>query len=164
MSDQVTLSEFNRLPQSIAIDKLLRCCGSQSWAKQMVSKRPFDRRAEVLTEAKHIWDTLDESDRIEAFGAHPEIGERTKGGYASVEQAMALVSPEATLERVRKLNALYRSKFGFVFLIFASGRSSSEILTVLEKRLENTKEAEMDNAGEEQLRITLLRLERMVKE
>ena len=164
------LRELNALPTRQAHEKLLACCGSRNWTDAMVENRPFGELDELLDTAERVWHELETDDWLEAFAAHPRIGEDADEGdqteegeaFSEEEQAGAEEIGDATERRLRELNEQYYDKFGFIFIVFATGKSAEEMLEILEKRLENDRETEIENAASEQLEITKLRLRKLV--
>lgn len=145
------------------LDQLLKCCGSQRWAAAMVARRPFASKEELLRAADEEWFRLDHRDWMEAFSHHPRIGERVKSGtQESREQSGTKGASDATMLSLESMNRLYEQKFGFVFLIFATGKSADEMADALRLRLQNRREVELKNAAAEQAKITRLRLERLL--
>ncbi len=107
---------------------------------------------------------MDDNDRLEAFAAHPRIGERSASRWSQAEQAGASGADQEVVERLHQGNLDYEQRFGHVFLIRASGRSASEMLAALEERLTNDPETEMRIAAEQQRQITALRLDALLRE
>jgi 2-oxo-4-hydroxy-4-carboxy-5-ureidoimidazoline decarboxylase len=158
----MTLNELNALPGAQAEEELLKCCGSQRWAQAVASRRPFKSREDLHRTAEIEWLKLKYPDWLEAFSHHPRIGERKAQGFAKQEQSGASGASDATLLSLESLNRLYEAKFGFVFLIFATGKSAEEMLGTLQRRLQNGRDVELKNAVGEQAKITRLRLEKLL--
>jgi allantoicase len=140
---------------------LLRCCASLEWARRMCGTRPFRDWSSMLAEASKIWSSLGESDWLEAFAAHPRIGER-KAGWSAGEQSGTSTSSIETMNALADGNRLYEDRFGFVYLVCATGKGGEEMLSDLQRRLGNDRAVELRNAAEEQRKITELRLEKLV--
>lgn len=157
---------LNELPDEDARAELLRCCHSRRWAHAMNEARPFADTDELFERAESAWWELEPSDWLEAFAAHPRIGDRPDEGsttaeWSSAEQA-GMSSADATVQDIMAAgNRLYEDRFGHVFLICASGRTGEEMAGELTRRLQNTPEAELRTAAGEQAKITRLRLERL---
>ncbi|CAN1299473.1 Uric acid degradation bifunctional protein TTL [Linum perenne] len=136
----------------------LSCCGSTRFAKEMASASPFSSLDHAVSTARDIWfNKVDVNGWLEAFAAHPQIGQWSKG-----EQSTAIsTATNSILQELADWNAQYRQKFGFIFLIFASGRSSAEILLQLKKRYENRPIVEFEIAAQEQMKVTELRLAKL---
>jgi 2-oxo-4-hydroxy-4-carboxy-5-ureidoimidazoline decarboxylase len=159
----MTLNELNALPGAQAEVELLKCCGSQRWARTMAARRPFKSKDDLHRTAEIEWLKLKYPDWLEAFSHHPRIGDRAKAqGFAKQEQSGASGASDATLLSLESLNRLYEEKFGFVFLIFATGKSADEMLGTLQRRLQNGRDVELKNAVTEQAKITRLRLEKLL--
>jgi allantoicase len=140
---------------------LLKVCGSLRWTEAVASARPFASWDDLVARASSTWASLDEADWLEAFGAHPRIGER-KAGWSQQEQSGTSDAAEETMRSLADLNRAYEDKFGFVFLICATGKSAEEMLASLRSRLEHSRDEEVRIAADEQRKITELRLEKLV--
>jgi allantoicase len=164
------LRRFNSLPRTKAREALLDCCGSQMWVEQMLQRMPFPDIAYVLDTGEKIWAALDPSDWAEAFRHHPAIGGKSAEKIQSAkakkwskgEQAAARGASERTVAALARGNAEYQAKFGHVFLICATGKTSDEILASLTQRLPNNPGVELRIAAEEQRKITRIRLEKLL--
>lgn len=149
----------------------LACCGSNKFAKHMVAAGPFSTHQDAIHAARDIWfNKVDVNGWLEAFAAHPQIGQSpspdhkspTFAQWSKGEQSTALsTATELTLQELLEWNARYREKFGFVFLICASGRSTPEILAELKIRYQNRPIIEFEIAAQEQMKITELRLSKL---
>jgi OHCU decarboxylase len=149
---------------------LLDCCGSQVWAQQMLERVPFPDAAYALDTADTIWAALEREDWLEAFRHHPAIGSKrgkkvqsaTARSWSRGEQAVAQKADAATLKALADANRSYQARFGHIFLICATGKTSKEILENLQQRLPNDPRTELLVAAEEQRKITRLRLEKLL--
>jgi len=158
--DTVTLSRFNRLPTAAAVERLRRCCGSDAWAARMVAGRPYDSPAQLLDAAERHWRALPVEAHLQAFAAHPEIGDTAAGGESRREQAGVADAPAATRDELARLNRDYRRRFGLTFLICAHGLSADAMLAELRARITGDRATELATAAEEQRKITRLRLQK----
>jgi 2-oxo-4-hydroxy-4-carboxy-5-ureidoimidazoline decarboxylase len=166
----MTLEEFNALSTGEAEKYLKDCNAAERWASQLTAARPFASVAEWKSAAEKIWLSLGEQDYLQAFEAHPMIGDvdslrkkyASTKAMASGEQSGAAGADEATLAELSKLNHEYLEKFGFIFIVFATGKSAAEMLALLKARIGNDRETEIQNAAGEQLKITLLRLNKLL--
>jgi allantoicase len=158
----------------VAEAALLTCCGSRRWAREVAAARPFGTVEHLTEVADTVWARLDRDDVLEAFGAHPRIGERAPATaeaeaagharFSAGEQAGAAGAEARTLEALRVGNHAYEERFGHVFLIRAAGRSAAEMLAALEERMGNDPETELRVAAEQQRQITALRLATLLRE
>jgi OHCU decarboxylase len=166
MSMATTLNAMNDADARAA---LTNCCAADAWVEGMLAERPFADDAAVLAAATTVVATLVEADWLEAFAAHPLIGDvdslrkkyASTKGLATGEQAGVDGSNEATLAELASLNRQYAERFGFIFIVFATGKSAADMLAILKTRIGNTREEEMKNAAAEQLQITRLRLQKL---
>lgn len=164
------LARLNALPAEKAGEALLACCGSRKWAARMVAARPFDGLAELLEKVDSIWEELGTEDWLEAFRHHPRIGDRepaaeastTARGWSAQEQSGTQTAKEEVLKGLGAANSEYEAKYGFIFIVFATGKSKEEMLAILRERLRNDRETELRNAAEAQRQITRLRLEKLL--
>ena len=141
--------------------ELLKVCGSKEWAMRMYVARPFETWEDMLYAARNVWEALDDEHLLEAFGAHPRIGDR-KPGWSSQEQSGTSGAADATMQALAEGNRAYEEKFGFVYLVCATGKTADEMLAGLNARIQNDRDTEIRNAAEEQRKITELRLEKLV--
>jgi OHCU decarboxylase len=159
-----TLAAFNQLSRAEAERRLLTCCGSRAWASAVAGRRPYAGLATLLETADVEWARLEPSDWLEAFEAHPRIGE--KGGHSPAasnrEQKGVMSAREETLAVLAEGNRRYEKRFGHVFLISAAGRSAEDVVAALRERIENDPAAELNVAADEQRKITRLRLKSML--
>jgi len=161
---------LNQLSAEDAEAEFLKCCGSTRWAKRMSEARPFGNLEEVSGKADAIWSSLSAADWLEAFRAHPKIGERKAAAtqshqaasWSAQEQSQAQQAAEHTKAAIAERNLIYEARFGFIFIVCASGKSADEILSALNDRLANDADTEMLIAAEEQRKITQLRLDKLL--
>ncbi len=158
------LAVINELPTAEAMAGFLKCNGSSQWAEEMTEARPFSNTDDLFEAAKEIWADLPKGDWMEAFEAHPRIGDKNAKGAGKDEQKGIEKASPAVLAELEKLNKEYEEKFGFVFLIFATGKTADQMLEALKKRINNDQPEEMRLASEEQAKITENRLEKWLKE
>jgi 2-oxo-4-hydroxy-4-carboxy-5-ureidoimidazoline decarboxylase len=130
-----------------------------------VKLRPFASVIELSTAADRIWATMGESDWMEAFSCHPRIGERkvAQASQKSVtwsrqEQSAVSGAAERVLAELAERNALYEQRFGFTYIVCATGKSADEMLAILNRRLNNDRAIELREAAEQQRQITQIRL------
>jgi OHCU decarboxylase len=166
------LEVLNALPRDSAVADLLQCCGSRAWAETMADARPFANGEVLLDMADAVWRALAADDWLEAFRAHPRIGERAPqhatedvaaerraAAWSEQEQAAVRTASADALAELAALNHLYEQRFGHIFLICATGLDASDILEALRWRIDNDPAEELHIAAEEQRRITRIRLE-----
>ena len=158
----MTLRALNQLAPDEAVTFLLQACGSSEWARQLIAQRPFTDMSALLDAADRVWLGLGEVDWFEAFGAHPRIGERASSAFSQQEQARALTAGDQVKQALAEGNAEYEQRFGFIFLVSASGKSPEEILEILTRRIGNDRQTEIKSAVGEQMKITRLRLQKML--
>ncbi|HEX6097981.1 MAG TPA: allantoicase [Thermoanaerobaculia bacterium] len=150
-----------RVNTLFAPNDLLKVCGSLRWTESVAAARPYASWDDLLGRASAAWSALGESDWLEAFGAHPRIGER-KAGWSQQEQSGTHSAADETMRALAEGNRAYEEKFGFVYLICATGRTADEMLASLRERLTHSRDEEVRIAAEEQRKITELRLEKLV--
>jgi len=160
------LDQFNGLRATDAAALLLECCHSERWAAAVAAGRPFESLDDLLGAARQAWQTVDDSDRLQAFAAHPLIGDvellrRRFNDTANREQGQVLAASEATLSELAELNHRYRDRHGFIFIICATGQSAEAMLDALRQRLPRSTAEEIEAAAAEQAAITELRLQKV---
>ena len=169
-SGRASVDSLNGLPTDEASKEFLKCCGSTRWARTMVERRPYSTIEELTRTANEVWWSLDQPDWLEAFGSHPKIGEKKAAEPVSTqsqqwsgqEQAGVSNANQETTDSLARLNREYESKFGFIFIVCATGKSAGEMLAILRERLTNEIETELPIAAAEQAKITELRLKKLV--
>ncbi len=168
----MTLESFNKLDKAQAAKALQRCNGSSTWLKGMMQHFPFQSKDELLSIAKEVWyGACKEADYLEAFEHHPKIGDvdslkkkfATTSEWAGQEQASVQEANEEVINALAKGNAAYEDRFGFIFIVCATGKSASEMLELLEARLHNEPTKELSIAMGEQHKITLIRIEKLLQ-
>lgn len=165
------LEKLNNIPREIAKSKFLDCCGSHRWARKMTEARPFADVSALIEQAEQIWWNLGTKDWLEAFAAHPKIGERKaaplqqaqSAEWSKGEQSGTQTATESVLNELTDANRLYEKKFGFIFIVCATGKSAEEMLEICRARLKNETEAEIRIAAEEQRKITKIRLKKLLE-
>ncbi|MDE0587599.1 MAG: 2-oxo-4-hydroxy-4-carboxy-5-ureidoimidazoline decarboxylase [Candidatus Marinimicrobia bacterium] len=167
----MTIEALNALTPSEANEQFKLCCGASNWVEKMNQNRPFHDKNEVYQQAESIWFSLSSEDWLEAFTHHPKIGDidslrkkfhNTKS-ISKNEQSGVNDVEKSTLNNLAKSNQLYEDKFGFIFIVCATGKSADEMLALIKMRLNKNAETEMQNAAKEQNKITQLRLEKLLK-
>jgi allantoicase len=164
------LAWLNSLSTGEAAKELLQCCGSKRWATQMSSARPYENIADVIARANEVWQSLDRDDWLEAFRSHPKIGEKKAAETVSAqarqwsgqEQSGVNTASSETTNSLATLNREYEQKFGFIFIICATGKTSDEMLAALHERLDHDEAEELPIAAAEQSKITELRLKKLL--
>lgn len=167
----MTLHEFNILPKEVLVEELTKCCGSSAWVQRMLPFIPADDMVELLEDAEEQWWLCSEADWKEAFTHHPKIGDMdslkkkfaSTANWASGEQSGVQDANEKILEALAEGNRLYEEKFGYIFIVCATGKSATEMLELLQERLKNTPEEEIKIAADEQNKITKLRIEKLLQ-
>ncbi len=160
------VARVNSLSEEEAGLNLHRCCGSSRWVQQMIARRPFQSDEELFRIADELWQRLSESDWKEAFAHHPKIGDveslrrkfATTAHWASGEQAGVYAATDDVMQGIADGNRDYEQKFGYIFIVCATGKSAEEMLDTLKERLKNSPSAEIEIAAAEQMKITRIRL------
>jgi len=166
----MNLKSLNALPAAEASQEFLKCCGSSRWAAAMTERRPYESLDELTRAANDMWWALEQSDWLEAFHSHPKIGQEKAAAEVSAqskqwsgqEQAGVQIATQKTLDSLAQLNQDYEQKFGFIFIVCATGKSAAEMLELLRERVGNEPDAELRIASAEQAKITEIRLKKLV--
>jgi 2-oxo-4-hydroxy-4-carboxy-5-ureidoimidazoline decarboxylase len=159
------LDRWNAIDAAEAAREILPCCGSRAWAEAVAARRPFGSAEALLAASDLVWSALPQRDWQEAFDSHPRIGQQHAKAataeslkWSSQEQRAALSQDEAIKAALADGNRRYEEKFERIFIVCASGRSASEILGILERRMNNPADLEMKESAEQQRQITQRRL------
>jgi len=164
----MTLDEFNALPSAQAESLLMDCCGSARWAASVAARRPYATVEALHKSADAIWWNLERADWLEAFSHHPQIGDKPAGGseparrWAEGEQTGARAATEDVKARLARANRAYFEKFGYIYIVCATGKTAEGMLAILNQRLQNDLPSELSIAAEQQRLITRLRLEKLL--
>lgn len=149
---------------------LTACCGASRWVSGMLAQRPFGSRARVLSTADEVWRSLDSGDWREAFSHHPRIGERKSAAPQSERGSAWAAGEQSGVERAHDdvraqlaaANREYEERFGYIYIVFATGKGAEEMLALARERLRNDPDVELRAAAEEQRKITRLRLDNLL--
>lgn len=159
------LAAWNAAEEAAALEAMLACCGARRWASAMVESRPITSVAELSAAADREWSSMGEGDWRQAFACHPRIGER-KASHASAqsaawsiqEQSAATSAAQRVLAELTEGNAQYERRYGFTYIVCATGKSAEEMLAILKRRLSSDVETELREAAEQQRQILQIRL------
>jgi 5-hydroxyisourate hydrolase/2-oxo-4-hydroxy-4-carboxy-5-ureidoimidazoline decarboxylase len=168
----ITLRQLNSLSEQEAFAQLEQCCVSKTWVNQMLTSRPFSSENELIKKAASIWyNDCSVKDFKDAFTGHPKIGnvESLKEKFAHTaewagnEQSRVTSANIETIEALTKANELYEDKFGYIFIVSASGKPAETILAIVNSRLNNKGDDEIYVAMNEQHKITVIRLVKLIE-
>jgi 2-oxo-4-hydroxy-4-carboxy-5-ureidoimidazoline decarboxylase len=166
----LVLAAWNQAAEASAFDAMIACCGARRWAAVMTSARPLASEEALHEAVDRAWDAMTEHDWLEAFACHPRIGER-KPVHGSVqsatwsreEQSSTAVATQSVLSQLAEDNARYEEKFGFIYIVCATGKSSEEMLRILDRRLSSDRASELREAAEQQRQIMHIRLRKWLE-
>jgi 2-oxo-4-hydroxy-4-carboxy-5-ureidoimidazoline decarboxylase len=161
-----TLAAWNDADATEARNAMLACCGASRWADAMAALRPITSVFALSEEADRVWGMMQESDWLEAFACHPRIGEgkvpahvgAQSSARSRAEQAQTNSASDNVLAEIAAGNQKYQERFGFTYIVCATGKSAEEMLAILTRRLGSTREAELREAAEQQRQIMQIRL------
>lgn len=165
------LERLNGLGYEHQKEALTNCCGSSQWVNEMLKAFPFGSENELLKKGEEVWiQQCNEKDWLEAFTHHPKIGDMknleekfaSTKAWASSEQASVREADKEVIAALAKGNQEYEKKFGFIFIVCATGKSADEMLKLLNERLPNDYEKELKIGMQEQAKITQLRLQKLL--
>ena len=162
------LSRWNERDAGNAAQEILPCCGCRVWAEKMASRRPIWNQAELLEACDEVCKNLAESDWMESFQSHPRIGELpaassngpSSAAWSDEEQRKVGSATEDVKAALAEGNRAYEQRFHRTFIVCATGKSASEILEILRKRLANDYATEFQEAAEQQRQIAHIRLKK----
>lgn len=166
------LDWLNRAEFADATAALLRCCGCGRWARAVAAARPFVSVQALHLVAEKEWEGAPRAEILEAFSHHPRIGDRASlrerfpstHAWSASEQADAAAAEETVLDDLARGNRDYEARFGHIFIVCASGKTAAEMLALLRARLANDPATELKIAALEQMKITRLRIEKLLRE
>lgn len=173
------LDEF---PHDAIETALHRCLAADKWIDDMMSRVPFGTSAALYQAAFDAFSKLNEADWLQAFAHHPKIGSNAPtqatpaqpatlsalalptSPWSNQEQAGMKEASAQVRDRLRLLNEQYEQKFGFIYLVNATGKSADELLRRIEQRMPNAREQELPIAADELRQIMRIRLEKLIAE
>jgi len=169
---QVKIDEFNNLTKNQALATLMQCCSASRWAEGIVELRPFASLSALQVSSQTVWAEMREQDFLEAFDGHPKIGDpdslkkkySTTKEIASSEQSGIKHAGDQIIDELASHNQAYLDKFGFIFIVCATGKTADEMLTGIKKRLLNHREQELTLAANEQQKITTIRINKLFEQ
>jgi 2-oxo-4-hydroxy-4-carboxy--5-ureidoimidazoline (OHCU) decarboxylase len=134
------------LPRQLTVDELAELFEGRTRLVELLAERE-----DPLGSAEKVLGELTEQEQRHALNAHPAIGARTLSKRSASEQGSG--GHPAVLTELAYLNQVYEEKFGFRFVVFVDGRPKSEILELLQQRLERTREEELQTGLRELVAI-----------
>ena len=154
-----------------AARQLRACCGSSRWVERMIAARPFASAKRAKDEADRIWNSLSREDWMEAFDHHPRIGEKKAAvaqdaagaAWSKEEQAKVAGADDRIRGELARVNEEYERRFGYIYIVCASGKGADELLSIARGRLDNDPETELRVAAGEQRKIMQLRLAKLLE-
>lgn len=166
----MSVEKLNSAEAAAAQHMLLQCCTSEVWIQRMIARRPYASGQALRDYADAAWRDLAEADYLQAFDGHPKIGDVSslKAKYANTkelaagEQSGVDTATDGVIEKLAAGNGAYDKKFGFIFIVCATGKSAQEMSDLLQQRLPNDRDTELRNAAEEQRKIFQLRLNQLL--
>jgi 2-oxo-4-hydroxy-4-carboxy-5-ureidoimidazoline decarboxylase len=167
----LSVAEFDAMSAAQAAELLAACCGAQRWVSGMLARRPFGSRRAILAAADLESGSLTPNDWREAFSHHPRIGERTgevlqsESGqrWSAGEQREVHLASADVREALARVNREYEARFGYIYIVCATGRSAEAMLAIARARLANAPDSEFVNATREQQNIMTRRLEALLR-
>ena len=159
------LAAWNDADEASAMNAILSCCGARRWARAMAALRPYSSVESLSLTADRVWSTMEEPDWLEAFAAHPRIGGRKApaartpaSAWSEQEQSSTANTAKQVLADLARGNSHYEERFGFTYIVCATGKSAEEMLAILGRRLTSDRETELREAAEQQRQIMQIRL------
>ncbi|MCF6319087.1 MAG: 2-oxo-4-hydroxy-4-carboxy-5-ureidoimidazoline decarboxylase [Proteobacteria bacterium] len=161
---------INAMPRNGLFIEFEKCCGSSAWVKRMVNSRPFYDVESLHEISDKIWKGLSSKDYLEAFTHHPQIGDvdslkkkfASTANWAGNEQKGATQASDEVLQQLKSGNDEYLKRFGFIFIVCATGKTAQQMLSLLNDRLSNDPAIELHISAAEQNEITHLRLDKLL--
>ncbi|MCV7287776.1 2-oxo-4-hydroxy-4-carboxy-5-ureidoimidazoline decarboxylase [Mycolicibacterium wolinskyi] len=158
------IAGFNQLSDRQRMHMLFEVCSSPIWARRVLAGTPFRNVDALLDRADRILAELPDAEIDAALDGHPRIGGRVDNASSAREQAGVADADDAVRAELAAKNQAYEDKFGYVYLVCASGRSAEELLAILTERLCNDPETERRVMRSELAKINRLRLQRLFTE
>ncbi len=168
----MNVKALNEMDDANLYEQLEKCCGSSNWIVGMMNARPFTSKDDLIQKSNEVWATCKPKDGLEAFEHHPKIGDKksleakfaSTKEWAGSEQSGVDSAAHDVLDNLAAANQKYEERFGYIFIVCATGKSATEMLDILNSRLNNDPEKEISVAMAEQHKITTLRLHKLLSE
>ena len=168
----MNIKQINTMPRDELLIEFEKCCGSSAWVEKMVNSRPFYNVDSLHETSDKIWSGLSSKDYLEAFTHHPQIGDvnslkekfASTANWAGNEQKGTSEASDEVLQKLKAGNDAYLKRFGFIFIVCATGKTAQQMLDLLNDRLPNDTAIELHNAAAEQNKITHLRLNKLLSD
>ena len=165
------MDKLNNLSKEDLRIELEKCCGSKKWIQSMIDLTPHANTTMLHENSDRVWATCNEQDYLEAFTHHPQIGNieslkekfASTSNWASNEQKGTSQASDDLLKQLKSGNDAYLKKFGFIFIVCATGKTAQQMLDLLNDRFDNNKQEELVIAAAEQNKITHLRLDKLLE-
>jgi 2-oxo-4-hydroxy-4-carboxy-5-ureidoimidazoline decarboxylase len=156
------LDGFNRLTERQRMHLLFDVCSSTIWARRVLAGGPFRGVDSLLDRADRVLAELPDAEIDAALDGHPRIGGRVNNPTSAREQADVAAAADDVRAELASKNRAYEDRFGYVYLVCASGRSAEELLAILTERLDNDPDTERRVMRTELMKINRLRLQRLL--
>lgn len=164
------LSELNQLDDAKASEVFNACCSATRWVKRMVFARPFYSQASMQNDAAMFWKSMQSADYMEAFAGHPKIGDlnllkkKYRNALAANEQSAVEQATDDVLQELARYNDDYETKFGYIFIVCATGKTAAQMLTLIKRRINHRPDKEIIIAAAEQAKIMSIRIDKLFEE
>jgi 2-oxo-4-hydroxy-4-carboxy-5-ureidoimidazoline decarboxylase len=171
-TNDTVVNKLNGLDRETLQKRLFGCCGSTKWLQEILMIFPVQSLEELHLKAEKIWLSLDEASWLEAFSHHPKIGDLSQlkekfaatASWSSQEQSSVSSAGDEVLRELQAGNIAYEEKFGFIFIVCATGKTATQMLTLLKERIGNERAKELQIAAGEQAKILHLRLDKFLND
>ncbi len=166
----MTIEMLNELEDEELYETFEKCCGASNWIIGMMNARPISSITQLQNKADEIWSQMNITDGYEAFTHHPKIGDKknleekfaSTKDWAGNEQSGVDDAKKDVLSDLATANEKYFKKYGYIFIVCATGKSAKEMLDIIHQRMNNNPDDEIKIAMGEQHKITKLRLEKLL--
>ncbi|MEV0697908.1 2-oxo-4-hydroxy-4-carboxy-5-ureidoimidazoline decarboxylase [Saccharopolyspora sp. NPDC050389] len=163
-----SIAILNALPADAAREALHACCPSARWSREMAARRPFSSASALIAAGTSLLDGMADAELVEVISRHDPIGADAGDGrltsrWSRREQSGVLGEGVAIRAEFAELNRQYRERFGYVYLVCATGRSAADIRDDLVHRLHQDEAVELRTARAELRKIVELRLGRILE-
>lgn len=162
---RLDVAAFDLVSPTAALELMRPVCAAPVWLDAIVARRPFGSLDRVIETSDSVIRSLAWTQVEKALAAHPRIGERATGAdlestWSRHEQSGAAAAADDVAARLHDGNVAYEQRFGYVFLVCATGLSAEQMLAALTERLGHDPAQEQTVVRRELGRIVALRLAR----
>ena len=159
--NESVLDKINGATADECVDMVVACAGARAVAESIAAMRPYISWDSLIAAVHDAWDGEPEEVVREAAATHPRIGASSESAWSKEEQAGAAGASDPMRASLEAANNAYFEKFGYTFIVCATGKTAGEMLAIVKARMKNQPANEWKKTRDELRKITLVRLQKL---